>query len=67
MNFAPILAAFVLIGATVAQLLGVDVLPGEQTSLVENGTLAVTGLLGVYATLKAIKARRDAPPAPPAE
>jgi len=62
-----ILAAVVLLGATLAQLSGVDVLPGDQEALVSNGLLVVTGVTGLVAAIKAIRDRASAPPAPPAE
>jgi hypothetical protein len=67
MNVNPIVAAVVLLGATLASLAGFDLLPGEQSDLVAHGTTAVAGLAGLYATFRAIQARRNQPPAPPAE
>jgi len=65
MNFTPLVAAVALLGVTVAQLLGVDVLPGEQTDLVTSGTAAVTGLAGLVVVVRAIMARQAAKPAEP--
>jgi hypothetical protein len=63
MNFTPLVAAVALLGVTVAQLLGVDVLPGEQTDLVTSGTAAVTGLAGLVVVVRTIMARQAAKPA----
>ena len=67
MNLAPIVTAVVLLGATVAGLFGFDVLPGEQTGLATGALGVLAGGASIAVIVKAILARKNAPPAPPAE
>jgi hypothetical protein len=60
-----VLAAVLLVGASVASLFGYNVLPEDQASLAANLTAMVGGAVGVLAVLKHI--RDSKPVEPPAD